>query len=82
MNAAWWSVVVLAYNLHALLEKLAMPKGFVGSRFKRLRYHLINVPARLITHARQCCVRYFQAATLHLVQFIRGELAALRTAFG
>jgi hypothetical protein len=82
VNAAWWSIVILAHNLHALLEKLALPKGLVGSRFKRLRFHLINVPARLVTHARQCCVRYFQAATLNLVQYIRGELAALEIVFG
>ena len=64
---------------------LAMPKGMVGSRFadtsassasrdKRLRFHLINMPARLVTHVRQCCVRYFQATTLNLVQYIRGEI--------
>jgi hypothetical protein len=82
VNAAWWTIAVLAHNLHALLEKLAMPKGLVGSRFKRLRYHLINVPARLVTHARQCCVRYFQAATLQLVQHIRGKLAAVAAAVG
>jgi hypothetical protein len=81
-NAAWWSVAVLAHNLHALLEKLAMPKGLVGSRFKKLRYHLINVPARLVTHARSCCIRYFQSATLYLVREIRGELAGLATALG
>ena len=82
VNAAWWAVVVLAYNLHALLERLAMPKNLVGSRFKRLRFHLINVPARMVSHARRCCVRYFQTATLHLVQFIRGEIAALEAAVG
>jgi len=82
VNAAWWAVVILAHNLHALLEKLAMPKGLIGSRFKRLRFQFINVPARLVSHARQCCVRYFQVATLQLVQHIRGELAALRPAFG
>jgi len=81
-NAAWWAVSVMAHNLHALLEKLAMPKGLVGSRFKRLRYHLINVPARVVTHARQCVVRYFQSASLWLVQQIRGELAALGAASG
>lgn len=79
-NAAWWAITILAHNLHALLEKLAMPKGLVGSRFKRLRFHFINVPARLVTHARRCCVRYFHAASLYLVQQIRGELAALRPA--
>jgi len=82
INAAWWSVAILAHNLHALLEKLAMPKGLIGSRFKRLRYHLINVPARVVTHARCCCVRYFQAATLYLVRQIRSELAGLATALG
>jgi hypothetical protein len=82
VNAAWWSLAVLAHNLHALLERLAMPKGLVGSRFKRLRYHLINVPARVVTHARQCCVRYFKSATLYLVRQIRSELASLATALG
>lgn len=81
-NAAWWTVAVLANNLHALLEKLALPKGLVGSRFKRLRYHLINVPARMVTHARRCCVRYFQAATMHLVRYIRGEIEAVAAAPG
>ncbi len=81
-NAAWWAVAILAHNLHALLEKLAMPAGLVGSRFKRLRLHLINVPARLVAHARACCVRYFQSATLYLVQEIRAELARLGPAFG
>lgn len=82
VNAAWWSVAVLAHNLHALLEKLAMPKGLIGSRFKRLRYHLINVSARVVTHARQCVVRYFQTSVLHLINQIRGELAGLATALG
>ena len=81
-NAAWWKVAVLAHNVHVLLEKLALPSGLVGSRFKRLRYHLINVPARLVQHARQCCVRYFQETTLGLIRYIRGEIATLASASG
>lgn len=81
-NAAWWAIAVLTYNLHALLEKLAMPKGLVGSRFKRLRYHLINTPARLTLHARRCCVRYYRAATLYLVQQIRSQIARVSAAPG
>jgi hypothetical protein len=76
-NAAWWKVAVLAHNLHMLLEKLALPKNLASSRFKKLRYHLINVPARLAQHARQCCVRYFQECTLDIIQYIRGEIASL-----
>ncbi len=76
-NAAWWRIAVLAHNLHALLEKLALPTSLTGSRFKRLRYHFINVPARIIQHARQCCVRYFDKAALRAVQHMRGELESL-----
>ena len=81
-NAGWWSLVILSHNLHALLEKLALPKGLVGSRFKRLRYHLINVPARLVHHARRCCVRYFQESVRCIVQFVRGELNGLAAGGG
>jgi len=76
-NAAWWAVVVLAHNLHALLARLALPGDLQAARFKRLRFHFINVPARLVQHARQCVVRYFQAGVLALIQAIRGALRAL-----
>jgi len=81
-NAAWWSIAILAYNLHMLLEKLALPGDLSGSRFKRLRFHLINVPARLIQHARRCCIRYFEKAALDYVKYTRGKLAALAVASG
>ncbi len=81
-NAAWWKIAVLAHNLHVLLDKLTLPESLAGSRFKRLRYHLINVPARLVQHARQCSIRFFQEATLGLVLHIRGEMAALAIASG
>jgi len=76
-NAAWWAVVVLAHNLHALLARLALPGDLKDARFKRLRFHFINVPARLVQHARQCVVRYFHAGALALIQAIRGALRAL-----
>lgn len=76
-NAAWWAVVVLAHNLHALLACLALPGDLKEARFKRLRFQFINVPARLVQHARQCVVRYFSAGVLALIQSIRGALRAL-----
>jgi len=57
-----------------LLETLAT---WQAARFKRLRFHFINVPARRVRHARQCVVRYFQAGVLALIQAIRGALRAL-----
>ena len=76
-NAAWWAVVVLAHNLHALLAWLALPARLQGARFKRLRFHFITVPARLIQHARRCLVRYFHEGALALIQQMRGVLREL-----
>lgn len=69
--------MVLAHNLHALLARLALPGDLKEARFKRLRFHFINVPARLVQHARHCVVRYFHAGVLALIQAIRGALRAL-----
>ena len=68
---------MLAHNLHALLACLALPAHLKGARFKRLRFHFITVPARLIQHARQCLVRYFQAGALAIIQQMRRALRAL-----
>ena len=76
-NAAWWAVVVLAHNLHALLARLALPGDLKDARFKRLRFQFINVPARLIQHARACAVRYFHEGVLALITAIRAALRAL-----
>jgi len=76
-NAAWWAVVVLAHNLHALLARLALPDGLKAAHFKRLRFQFINVPARLVQHARACVVRYFQDGVLDLITAIRAALHAL-----
>ena len=76
-NAAWWSIAVLAHNLHVLLAALALPNHLKDARFKRLRFHCINVPARLLCHARKCVVRYFSGGALAIIQQMRGELHAL-----
>ena len=73
-NAAWWEIVVLAHNLHVVLALLALPDDLKGARFKRLRFYCINVPARLVRHARQCVVRYFHDGTLAIMAAIRANL--------
>jgi hypothetical protein len=73
-NAAWWAIVVLTHNLHILLALLALPEELKVARFKRLRFQFINVPARLVQHARQCVVRYFHSGVAALIQAIRGGL--------
>jgi hypothetical protein len=56
-NAAWWQIMVLAYNLHAAMRLLALPGGLKKKRLKAMRFALINVPARLVEHSRQLFVR-------------------------
>lgn len=56
-NAAWWGMMVLAYNLHAAMRLLALPEGMKNKRLKGIRFALIDVPGRVVKHARQLFVR-------------------------
>jgi hypothetical protein len=56
-NAAWWQIMVLAYNLHAAMRLLALPGGLKKKRLKAMRFALIDVPARVVEHSRQLFVR-------------------------
>ena len=56
-NAAWWAIMVLAYNLHAAMRLLALPGPLKPKRLKAIRFALIDVPGRVVEHARQLFVR-------------------------
>jgi hypothetical protein len=56
-NAAWWALVVLAYNLHLAMERLALPGKLKGKRLKAIRFGLINLPGRVVDRGRQLFVR-------------------------
>ena len=56
-NAAWWAIVVLAYNLHMAMQLLASPGPLTGKRMKALRFALIALPARVVQRGRQLFVR-------------------------
>jgi len=56
-NAAWWGIMVLAYNLHAAMRLLALPEGMKKKRLKGIRFALINVPARVVERSRQLFIR-------------------------
>lgn len=51
-NAAWWAVMLLAMNLHSAMKHLVLPDGWTTRRMKAVRLWLINVPARVVEHAR------------------------------
>lgn len=56
-NAAWWALVVLAFNLHAALRRLTLPGPLKPKRMKALRFALIAVPGRVLERGRQLFVR-------------------------
>ena len=47
-NAAWWWCGILTYNLQAILKRVAMDKNWQHKRMKAFRFHLINLPGRLV----------------------------------
>lgn len=56
-NAAWWQIMVLAYNLDRAMRLLAMPGPMKKKRLKAIRFALIDVPARVVEHSRQLFIR-------------------------
>lgn len=56
-NAAWWGVMLVALNLHAVMKRLVLGKEWVSKRMKSTRYWLINVPGRLVQHARRLILK-------------------------
>jgi len=56
-NAAWWQIMVLAFNLNSLMKSLGLPESWGSKRLKALRLGLINQAGRVVSHARQLLIR-------------------------
>ncbi len=56
-NAAWWALAILAFNLNAAMKRLALGESWAAKRMKALRFHLIGLPGRVISHARRWIIR-------------------------
>jgi hypothetical protein len=57
-NAAWWHIMILALNLNSAMKSLVLGKSWVSKRLKgAIRFGLINLPGRVIDHARALIVR-------------------------
>ena len=78
-NAAWWALAVLAHNLNAAMKKLVLGKAWVGKRMKALRFRLIALPGRVVSHARKLIVRLGAGAeALAMIVTARQTIRALR----
>jgi hypothetical protein len=56
-NAAWWQIMILAFNLNSAMKRLVLGGSWANRRLKAIRFRLINVPGRVLTHARSLIVR-------------------------
>ena len=77
-NAAWWWIMVLAFNLNAALKGLVLGGQWVNKRMKAIRFHLINLPARVMERSRQLSLRLSAGDSAYgwLLQ-IRARIAGL-----
>jgi hypothetical protein len=56
-NAAWWWIMILAFNLNTAMKQLALGGSWATKRMKAIRFALINLPGRIIEHARDLIIR-------------------------
>jgi hypothetical protein len=66
-NAAWWQIMILAFNLNSLMKRLALPESWGSKRLKALRFGLINQAGRVIQHSRQLLIRLSRNNPAYLI---------------
>jgi hypothetical protein len=52
-NAAWWWITILAHNLNTAMKNLVLEGAWITRRMKAIRFHLINLPAKVMERSRQ-----------------------------
>jgi hypothetical protein len=77
-NAAWWALTIIAHNLNATMKRLVLGKEWATKRMKALRFRLISLPGRVISHARQLIIRLgAEARALETILNARQAIRAL-----
>jgi hypothetical protein len=56
-NAAWWWIMILAFNLNAAMKQLVLGESWKTKRLKAVRFSFISLPGRVIDHARGLIIR-------------------------
>lgn len=60
VNALWWRLNTLAYNILAILKRKALPESWWPLRLKALRFNLLNLAGRIIEHGRKLFLKITQ----------------------
>ena len=67
-NAAWWQIMVLAYNLNSSMKRLVLEPiehGWISRYLKAIRFHLINLPGRVYERSHQLFIRIGSDQEVH-----------------
>ena len=56
-NAAWWWIMILSLNLNNAMKTLVLGNSWITRRMKAVRFHLINIPARILERSKQLFVK-------------------------
>ncbi len=56
-NGAWWWLAVLPMNVQAIMQHVGLGGEWRYKRMKAARFHLINLPARLVRHANSLMIK-------------------------
>jgi hypothetical protein len=78
-NAAWWWIMILAFNLNAMMKKLVLADRWQPKRMKAVRFSLINLPGRVLKRSRGLIIRLTQNhPSLELLIEARKKIAMLK----
>lgn len=61
-DAAWWAIMVLAYNLTTVMKNVVLGDGWRRREMKALRLRVIHVAGRIVRHGRRLYVKVSAAA--------------------
>jgi hypothetical protein len=81
-NAAWWGLMVLAYNLQAAMARVVLGGPWAKKRMKAMRFHLIALPGRLVERGRQLYLKLSRGVAEWLASIRRGIRGLARAPAG
>lgn len=80
-NAAWWWIMILAFNLNTIMKKLVLGESWASKRMKAVRFSLIKLPGRVVKRSRSLIIRMTRNhPSLELLINARREIAMLKPA--
>lgn len=78
VNAAWWAIGVLAFNLNSAMKRLVLGKEWGSKRLKAIRFAFIALPGRVVRRARTLIIRLAgEHPAYHLLLRARQRILAL-----